>query len=249
MKILLTAILSFLLFIAAAQDINALLKEAARLETLPNEKASLEKFKEVLKLQPTNLLALTKCSELCSRIGKREASEKSAENYYLTAKNYATAALKINPANSDANCVMAIALGRIALSKSGKEKLNSAKEIKRYTDAALKYDPANFKAWHVLGKWHYELSTLNFFERTIVKVVFGGLPPASLKESIAAFEKAKNLSAGFLLNYLEMSKAYKENDQNDKAIAALTTLLQLPSQTEDDPIIKKEGRKLLEEWQ
>lgn len=251
MNILLSVLFAFsFLLPARAQDINAMLKEGYRLEAIPNEKASFQKFKEVLKLQPTNIPALNKCSELCSRIGQREITNTKLRNdYYIAAKIYAETALKIDPDNSEANCVMAIALGRSSMSKSGKEKILNAREIKKYIDASLKNDPQNFKAWHILGRWHYEISNLNILERSIVKIIYGGLPPASLKESIYAFEKSKALTPEFILNYYEMSKAYKENNDKDKAIACIRLMLTLPIQTEDDPTIKEKGRHLLKDWQ
>ena len=126
--------------------------------------------------------------------------------------------------------------------------INSAKEIKKYVDAAIKNDPKNYKAWHVLGRWHYELSNLNALERTAVKIFFGGLPEASIEESIIAFEKAQAITGGFILNYFEMARAYKLNDQKEKAIAIIKKMLTVPNQTEDDPIIKEDGRKLINEW-
>ena len=249
MKSLLLSFFSLLFLLPLqAQDIAALIKEADRLEGIPNEKAAFAKFKEVLKIQPINIYSLNKCSELCSRIGKRQTNPKLIEDYYSAAKTYAGIALRVNPNNSESNCVMAIALGRSSLNKSGREKINTAKEIKKYVDASIRNDPRNFKAWHVLGRWHYEISTLNGFERTAVKIFYGGLPAASLRESIIAFEKAQSITDGFILNYFEMAKAYKMNDQTGKAIAILTKMLTVPNQTEDDPIIKEEGRKLLNEW-
>ena len=233
-----------------AQDINAAIKEGDRLERVPDEKAAFHKFKEVLKLSATNSYALNKCSELCSRIGQRETvNTKLRSEYYLAAKIYAETSLKVDPKNSEANCVMAIALGRSSLSKSGKEKIINAKEIKKYVDAAIANDPKNFKAWHVLGRWQYEISNLNGLERGLVKLLYGGLPPATLKQSIYAFEKARSLRPEFILNYYEMAKAYKDNGNKAKAIAYLQLMLTLPNQTEDDPDIKAKSRALLKDWQ
>ncbi|MEO6722749.1 MAG: hypothetical protein ABIN67_20440 [Ferruginibacter sp.] len=245
LSVLLTIILSIHL---SAQDATALLKEANRLEALPNEKAALAKYKEVLKVQPRNTYALNKASELCSRIGKRQATSKVTEDYYSAAKTYAGIALQIDPNNSESHCVMAIALGRSSLNKSGKEKIISAKELRKHIDLAIKNDPKNYKAWHVLGRWHYELSNLNGLEKAAVKYLYGGLPAASLKESLAAFEKSQSLTDGFILNYFEMAKAYKKNDQKEKAIEVLRKMMTTPNQTEDDPVIKESGRKLLKEW-
>jgi tetratricopeptide (TPR) repeat protein len=235
--------------IAAAQDVAALVKEAERLEAVPNEMASFLKFKEVLKVQANHLYALVKCSELCSRIGKRQSNKTTMYDYYNGAKIYAEIALKVNPNSSDANCVMAIAQGRMALSKSGKEKIAASKDIKRYAELAIKLDDKNFKAWHVLARWHYEVSSLSGLERAAAKVFYGGIPAASLKDAIKAFEKAKVLDPLFVLNYYELARAYKRNDEKQKAISTINYMLALTSRTEDDEQIKKDGRELLKKWE
>lgn len=229
-----------------AQDINILLQEGEKLERTLNEKAALEKFQQVIKLQPGNLQALNKCSELCSRVGNRETTPKARLNYYEAAKTYATIALQVQPSNSAANCMMAIALGRASLEKSGKEKVKAAREIKKYADLAIQYDPQNAKAWHVLGRWYYEISDLGFIEKAAVKVLFGGVPKSSFKQAVHAYEKAKSLSPGFVLNYLELARAYEKSGQDDKAIAVIKEMLLLPDTTEDDNAAKKAARKLLQ---
>jgi len=245
--ILLVCTLAF--FTPAAQDVTAMLKEADRLEAIPNEAAALAKFKEVLKIKFTNVHALSKSSELCSRIGQRQTSEKVRDDYYTAAKIYAETALKIDSTSSEANASMAIMLGRSTLTKSGKEKVISAKDLKKYVEAAIKYDPNNFLAWHVLGRWHYEISNLNMIERAAVKVFYGGFPPSSLKESIAAFEKSKALTSGFILNYFELARAYHRNNEHVKAKATLNEMLLLPNHTEDDPALKEKAKKLLKDWE
>src|SRR5882672_205215 len=197
MKHIILIFLSSLSFLyPTAQDVTALIKEADRLEAIPEEAAAYDKFKEVLKLTPTNIHALSKCSELCSRIGKRQKDNALRDNYYTAAKIYAETALKIDPANGEASTSMAIALGRTTMSKSGKEKIATARDIRKYIDIALKADPNNFLAWHVLGRWHYEISSLNFLERSAVKLFYGGLPSSSFRESVAAFEKSESLTPG-----------------------------------------------------
>jgi len=232
-----------------AQDINALIKEGDRQESSLNEKAAFDKFKEVLSLQPVNIYALNKCSELCSRIGKREKDSKQMNTYFSAAKSYASLALKLHPANAESNCVMAIALGRISLNKSGKEKIAAAKEIRRHVDIAIKNDPSNYKAWHVLGRWHYEMSSLNFLERAAIRVLFGSPPSSSIEASLAAFETAQQIERNFVLNNYEMARAYYKAGQHKKAISLLNNMMQLTNTTEDDINIKKDGRKLLVDWQ
>ncbi len=244
---LVSLILIPVFFTSAAQNIDALIKEADRLEALPNEQAALSKFKEALQLKPSNLHALSKSSELCSRIGQRQNNTALRDDYYNAAIIYATAALKIDSTNSDANTSMAIMLGRSTLTKSGKEKVILAKDLKKYVEAAIKSNPLNFLAWHVLGRWHYEISNLNFIEKAAVNIFYGGFPPSSLKEAITAFEKAKALSPDFILNYFELAKAYYRNNQKSKAQALLTQMMLIPNHTEDDPSLKEKGKKMLNE--
>lgn len=232
-----------------SQDVNALIQEGEKLEAALNEKGALDKYVEAQKLQYNNMTAINKCSELCSRIGNRETTAQMRISYYESAKKYAAFGLAIEPNNSNANCMMAIALGRLSLEKSGKEKVKAAKEIKKYADLAIKYDAQNYKAWHVLGRWHYEISNLNFIEKAAIEVMFGGVPKSSFKEAVTAFEKAKTISPNFVINYYELARSYKKNGQKKEAIAALNAMLLLPDTTEDDKTFKAEAKKLLEDWE
>ena len=237
----------FLFTQVSAQNYATLITEADRLEAIPNEKAAFLKFKEVLKLQPTNLYALTKCSELSCRVGGREKSTKVRDEYYASAQTYAKTALRLHPNSDEANVAMAFSIAKTLMLKSGKEKITAVKELKSYGDKAVTMNPKNFKAWHVLGRWNYELGNLNFIERTAAKLLYGSIPEGSLKKAIVAFEKSNSISNGFILNYFELAKAYNKNDEKDKAIYTINKMLLIPNHTEDDPAIKEDARRLLQD--
>jgi FimV-like protein len=84
-------------------------------------------------------------------------------------------------------------------------------------------------------------------ERTAVKIMYGGLPPASIEQSISAYEKAKQLEPNFALNYLELAKAYIRAGKKEQAIALLQKLPSISTKTSDDNQIKAEGKILLKE--
>ena len=239
---------TFAAIYSKSQDLNMMVREADRIESVPDEKGALNAFREVLKIKPIQLYALCKCSELCCRIGKRQADNKKKEDYYEAARIYAATALRVDSLSSDANCAMAMALGGSTMNRKGKEKIATVRDIKKYADRAIQFDPNNFKAWHVLGRWYYEISNLNLFERAAVNMFYGGLPSASIKDAIRAFERSASITSGFILNYSELAKAYHRNDENNKAVNMLNTMLSIPEHTEDDKPIKTEGRKLLEKW-
>jgi len=239
----------FLLFIcavSAAQDAETLIKEADQLEASLKETAAYDKFKQVLKVSPRNYYALWKCSELCSRIGRRQPTREKQLDFYNAGKIYAEAAIKADPKKADGYYALSVAMGRLAMMQNGSERVRSVKAIKDNADKALQINANHGRAWHVLGKWHYEVSNLNAIEKAALKIIYGGLPKASIAESIKAYEKAKSLEPVFALNNLELAKAYHRNDQDDKAIALLKALPSIPDKTEDDKRIKEEGKKLLE---
>jgi tetratricopeptide (TPR) repeat protein len=229
------------------QDVNTLMRQAELLERSFKDEEALKKYLEVLKTQPLHIDALCKSSELYSVLGKRRPSKDNQREYYKAGQDYARKALKINPNHSEANFAMAIAMGRMALISSGNDKIKAVKEIKTYADRCIQLDPKNFKGYHVLGKWHYEVSDLNSLEKWLVKVTYGGLPDASLDNAIINYEKSLKLKPSFLLNYLELAKAYQKKGEIKKAGSLLQQLQKLPPVTFDDFKIKGLGKKMLDE--
>ncbi|MEO6316222.1 MAG: hypothetical protein ABIU63_14515 [Chitinophagaceae bacterium] len=234
-------------FLSFTQDLAALQKEAERLEPVSEESAFL-KYQEILKLQPGNLAALCKSSELCSSIGHRRTDKTQKLDYFKAAQKFANQALRINPNSSEANFVMSIAMGRMALILGGKEKIAAVDEIKKYAQLSIKCDPNNYKPYHVLGRWHYEVSNLSGFERTFAKLFYGGVPPASLAEAIANYEKCRSLVPDLKVNYLELAKCYHRNDQQQKALDMLNKAILLPNKIQDDTRVRDEAKELLQKW-
>lgn len=232
---------------AFTQDFNSLIQDGAKLEKEQKELQALKKYTEAQKLKPTDFHVLYKCSELYSRIGVRETNSASQEQYYKSSLAYAQMAYKYYPQSDDANVAMSMALGRLALTRSGKEKVSTVKEIKTYADNAIRINPKNFKAWHIIGKWNYELSNLGFFEKAAIKIIYGGLPNSSFSESVKAYEKVKELNPYFGSNYLELAKAYQKLDDNINAQKNLKYVIAMPNYTEEDPIVKTKATKLLSE--
>ncbi len=243
-------ILAYLLLLPVilfSQDIAWLQKEAEKLESTSQE-AAFSKYQELLKISPTNINALCKSSELCSSIGHRQVKKEDKISYFKAARKYAEIALRLNANSPEANFAMSVSMGRMALISSGRQKIEAVNDIKKYAELAIKNDPRNFKAYHVLARWHYEVSNLNSIERTAARILYGGLPPASLSTAIQYYEKSKSLNPSFILNYLELAKAYHRSKQLDKAFLELEALQHISNATPDDQRAKDEAKKLQQEW-
>jgi tetratricopeptide (TPR) repeat protein len=227
-----------------AQDPLPLIEQARNLEKNHQEVQALALYQKVLQSIPTHVEALIRASELCSLIGHRFTEKERRFTYFRAAKSYANAALHVQPRHAEANFVMAVAMGRLALLESGKAKVEAVIDIKKYAEISMEIDPTNFKSYHVLGKWHYEVSRLNAVEKTAIKIFFGGMPNASFEKSIAYYEKSLQLAPQFNLNYLELARAYHANNQDEKALALLRKLETMPLSATDDDRVRAEGKKL-----
>ena len=250
MKYLLIVVASFMLNMTMAQDVNVLLKEADNFERQVKEPEALEKYKQVLSVEPANLKALVKASELHASIGGRQNDKNTKRLYMETSMVLAKKAFEANPKNADANYVMAMASGKMTdIETENKKIVALVKDVKTYTEAAIALQPNHAKAYYSLGKWHYEMVNLSGVKKVAVKLFYGGLPNGDLDSAIASFEKCKSLDPYFVLNYLDLAKAYRDNHRPTQAIEVLNKLVKLPVRTADDPALKAEGAKLLESIQ
>jgi len=231
-----------------AQTAETYYEEGQKYELALNEKVAYNHYLLAHKSDPSSIKALYKCAELSSRIGTRETNSHLKLTYYESSLAYAKLLIKINPAGEEANLAMSMALGRLALTKSGKEKIRFVKEIKMYADKTIAINSKNFKAWHIIGKWNYEVSDLNFLEISAIKLFFGGIPEASFSTAIQAYEKVKGINPYFCSNYLELAKAYKKTNQTSKAVANLKLMLSLQNNTEEDASLKKQAAALIKAW-
>ncbi|MFY0254275.1 hypothetical protein ACDQ55_10015 [Chitinophaga sp. 30R24] len=248
-RILLFCSLMLTVLLVRAQSVSEMVDEAKQLESQMKESEAFDKDKEILKIQPNQLDALNQASQLASRIGNRQKSKQDKISYFDQAKSYAEQALKVDPNSAQSNLSMAIARGRMALISGAKDKVAASKDVKKYAELAIKFDPNLAEGYHVLGKWNYEVANLNAFERGAAKMLFGGLPDGSLQNAITDYEKCRQLDPGFILNYYELARAYKANNQQDKAIEVLKKALTLRNIHQDDASIKVDCKKMLDDLQ
>lgn len=231
--------------LARSQDVQHLLSEARKAEAALQEEEAFQRYRQVLQLEPANLAALCKSSELASKLGHRLKNQAEQHSRYEQAMQYAKKAIQLYPHSADANFVMSVALGRMALVSSGGEMIGMVKEIKKYAENVVRLNPADFRGYHVLGKWNYEISGLGAFKRTAVRIFYGAFPEASFQLAAKNYETSLKLNPQFNLNYLELAKVYLKLDQQEKAVKLLETLRHLPYKMSDDARVRAESLELL----
>lgn len=247
MKILTSTLLFTILLIISVSAQNT--QEMARADSLYDlyeEEAALKVYNKILQDHPQNFKALWRTSLLYSRIGYRLKNEEKKVAYFNKAKKRTEKALEINPANTYSNYVMGVAMGRMALISGVSERVEASRKIKKYAERSLRFDSTNAGAWHLLGRWHYEVDNLNFAERLAANVLFGGLPDgASTQKAARYIQNAIELKPEFILYYYDLAVVFAELDKEVKAISVCQEALKLPSITPTDPQKKEDCRRLI----
>jgi len=237
-------------FKLVAQDVNTLIKDGQNFERSLKEKEALNKYKEALKIDRNNLFCLLHTVELSCAIGNREEDKKVKSRYINEAMGYAEAAMLVDPNSADAYYVRALVAARLTdIETDTKKTLEHVKNIKIYAEKALAINPNHARANYVMGKWNYEMVNLAWAKKAAVKLLYGGLPGASIENAFTYMEKARQYDQYFLINYLDLAKAYKYDQKPAKAVEILNKLVKLPLRTADDAQLKEEGRKMLNEMQ
>jgi hypothetical protein len=245
---LILVLLLFANVIVKAQDVNIVLKDASNLEKQLKEPEALEKYKQAASMDPNNISALIKCTELSCSIGARQTDKNAKANFYNDAKTYAQKAFALDSNNADANYAKAVAAGKMTEIETDKKQLTEyVREIKIYGDKALSINPNHAKANYVEGKWHFDMTTLSWIKKAAIKTLYGGLPKGDIDSAIFYMEKCRKLDQYFVRNYLDLAKAYQYKNQPATALEVLNKLVKLPNRTADDAALKEEGQKLLDQ--
>jgi tetratricopeptide (TPR) repeat protein len=230
-----------------AQDVNVLLKEASNFEKQLKETEALEKYTDVLKVDDKNIPALVKCTELNVRMGARQTDKNAKANYYHLGEAYARKGWTVDSNNADVDYAMALVSAKLTeTADENKEIVGYVRQTKLYVDRALAINPNHGMANYTLGKWHFEMVNLSWVKKAAVKALYGGLPKGDIDSAIFHMEKCRSIDQYFVLNYLDLAKAYDFNSQPAKAMDVLNKLIKLPNRTIDDAALKEEGKKMLE---
>ena len=177
-----------------------------------------------------------------------QASDKKNQRtqFYKNALEVAKAGLAADSSSARAHLAMAVAQGRAALNAGTRERIRRSRAVKRHADRAIALDSTLDGAYHTRGRWHREVEDLGFFQRAIVKTVYGGLPESSLQQAVRDFQRAIELNDK-VFHHLELAKTYLQMDRREAARRELQIALDMPNKDPFDPTYKEEARSLLRE--
>jgi tetratricopeptide (TPR) repeat protein len=233
-----------------AQTAAEQIQMAIAAQTARDPAAGLRHLEAALTLDSTSYEATWRAGELCMDIGKQTPdSVKSPErdSIYALAEQYGRRAVTLDPAGPDGHFVLSAAIGRASLTKSSKERVRRAAEIRSEALRALELDPNHHKTYHVLGRWNAEIMRLSGLTRFFAKTFLGGkiFNAASWDSALVYMGKAVELSPETIYHQLDLAEIYVDLGRYAEARIHLNQVVNLPIVDVMDPKYQERAAFLL----
>ncbi|MBE2179756.1 MAG: tetratricopeptide repeat protein [Chthoniobacterales bacterium] len=159
--------------------------------------------------------------------------------------DYALRAKALAPDDAETRLTVAVAAGRLAFYKGPRERIELSRVIREESAAAMKIDPGYALAWHVQGRWHYEIASLNPLLKVVAETVYGKMPPATLASAVEHLERAAELDPGNALFHAELGRALLASGRRAEARRELEKSLTLPRRVRDDAAAQERAKQAL----
>jgi len=144
--------------------------------------------------------------------------------------------------------MVAVAVGREALTKSARERVRSAGVVRDEALRAIALDSTNDAAMHVMGPWNAEIMRLSGFSRFFARTFLGAsiFRQASWDNAIEFFRDAIRIDPRNMYHRLDFAETLVDAGHPAEARPHLEEIEQLPLGCDvGDPTFKRQAAELL----
>ena len=212
---------------------------------------ALHDFEQVLAADSGNYEANWRAALALITLGVRTPdSVKSPErdSLYALADRYARRAVRADSMGADGHFILARAIGQTSLTKSKKERIRRASEIRQEALRAIELNPLHDGAYHLLGRWNAEIMRLSGFTRFFARQFLGAgiFGQASWEGAMTNLERAVEIDPRRIVHRLDLAEDYVDRKRYDDARRQLEAIDTLPIHDFNDPQYKADGAALLQ---
>jgi tetratricopeptide (TPR) repeat protein len=222
--------------------------DAARCQR--NSEAALTHFREALQLDSLNYEANWKAARELTDIGKLmpDSLKKQRDTVYADALALAHRAVRVDSSGADGHYMIAVAAGRVALTKGPRERVRSARLVRDEALKAIALDSLHDGALHVMGRWNAEIMRLPGLTKFFAKTFLGAgiFNRASWDSAMMYFGQAIHINPTNIYHHLDLAEALVDADRPEEAKPHLEEVARLPLGCDaGDPVFKEEAAALL----
>ena len=241
-----TVLLALLLATNVRADAaDPLIRDALAAEARFDSRAALELFQRADAARPGDPFIQQKLSRQYSDLTIETSDLAEKQRLCTEALTHAQRAVKLKPGDAVNVLSLAICYGKLGIYADTRTKIEYSRLVKDYAERALALDTAYDYAHHVLGRWHYEVATLGATKRFFVRLIYGGLPPASTAEAVRHLRRAVELAPALPSHRVELGLALLADGQIDLGRETLTQALALPKREKYDDEAWRRAREAL----
>ncbi len=237
--------------VLSAQDVATHLAaaDAARCRRDPQE--ALTHLREALALDSLNYEANWRAARELTDMGKMTPDNQRAhrDSLYAEARDLAERAVRIDPNGADGHYMVAVAVGRVALTKGPRDRVRFAKVVRDEALRAIELNPRHDGAMHVMGRWNAEIERLPGITKFFAKTFLGAsvFNEASWDNSVRYFTDAIAIDPNNIYHHLDFAETLVDMDSTAAARPHLEHVASLPLGCDPmDPRYKEEASALLQ---
>jgi tetratricopeptide (TPR) repeat protein len=225
----------------AATPVERAMDAEARFDTAE----ALRLYLAALEQDPDNAFLLQKVARQYSDAVDDADSMPERRRLADLALSYAVRATERQPDNPVNVLSVAIAQGKLALASDPAQRIELSRQVRAGAEKALRLDPNYAWAHHVLGRWHFEVTQVRGARRFFARLVYGGLPPASLDEALQHLQRAVELEPEHVLHRAELGFVLEAAGRHQDAREQWRKSLALPRRQKDDAHAQERARQAL----
>ncbi|XP_029318873.1 regulator of microtubule dynamics protein 3 [Cottoperca gobio] len=174
-----------------------------------------------------------------------ESTEDKQEKktYAQQGREEAELALKKNGLNAECHKRFAVLTGLTSQHESMHSKLKSSHILKEHLDRALALTDDDPMCFYLLGRWCYEVATLDWLEKKAAAALYQSPPTCTLHDALENFLKAEELSPGFSKTVrLYIAQCHKELGNISEATNWTELALKMTTNSNYDETSKLEAQ-------
>ncbi|XP_053192840.1 regulator of microtubule dynamics protein 3 [Scomber japonicus] len=157
------------------------------------------------------------------------------KNYAQQGREEAELALKKNGLSAECHKWFAMLTGLTSQHDSMHSKLKSSHILKEHLDRAIALRDDDPMCFYLLGRWCYEVTTLDWLEKKAAAALYQTPPNSTLHDALENFLKAEELSPGFSKTVrFYIAKCHQELGNISEATNWTELAVKMPSNTNDD---------------
>jgi tetratricopeptide (TPR) repeat protein len=180
-------------------------------------------------------------------LGRTSNTARDRAEHLQRAEIMARQAMEVAPHSDEGYKWLAITLGAQAEAATVKKQILLSRQVRENIEQALAHDPDDDISLLVLSRWHYKIASLGFWARTLVKLVYGGLPEASFEKAEALLWQAITQQDRIAHRYA-LAKVYNRMGRRAAALEQLEKALTLPVTFPEEAEDLGKAQRKLQRW-